>query len=202
MAGAALEQYRDLLYTIVYGALKKCVHDPGRELLKAESELAADLPEFLRQPGASFVTLLKNGALRGCIGTIEAYQPLYLDLQKNACAAALRDPRFPPVSADELASLEIHLSLLSKPEPMHFDSEQDLLAQLQPGRDGLVLKDGPYHGTFLPSVWESLPDPATFWTELKRKAGLPPDHWSDTLKVERYQSESLRFPPNYTPSRA
>ncbi len=193
-------RYQDLLYLIVRNALEKCVRNPQQA--PTDDALPGELPDFLRRPGACFVTLMKNGALRGCIGTLEACRPLLQDLQHNACAAALRDPRFPPVEADELELLEIHVSLLSEPEPMQFDSEQDLLAQLQPGRDGLILRDGPRQGTFLPSVWESLPEREQFWTELKHKAGLPSDHWSDSLQVERYHTRCFRFPPGYRPRHA
>ena len=103
----------------------------------------------------------------------------------------LHYPRFQPVSASEFGDLEIHISVLSPPEPMIFTSEADLLRQIRPGIDGLILEDGAYRGTFLPSVWEQLPDPAQFLAHLKMKAGLPPNYWSDTLKVSRYTTESF-----------
>lgn len=152
--------------------------------------LRVDEPAF-QQPGASFVTLNLDGALRGCIGSLQAYRPLVQDVAENAFNAAFRDPRFPPVTRHELPILEIHLSILSSTEPMIFNSEQDLLRQLRPGIDGLVLQEGRYRGTFLPQVWESLPEPALFLTQLKRKAGLPDHYWSESLIVERYTVESI-----------
>lgn len=147
------------------------------------------LPEALQAVRATFVTLLKQGELRGCIGSLEAVRPLAEDIAHNAYAAAFHDPRFPPLDSSELDKLAIHLSLLTPPEPMRFTSEQDLIAQLQPGVDGLILAEGGRRGTFLPSVWEQLPDPAEFLRHLKRKAGLPAGYWSDTLTVQRYRAE-------------
>lgn len=148
-------------------------------------------PPALQAPGASFVTLNIDGRLRGCIGSLEAVRPLVEDVAHNAFAAAFRDPRFPPVTAAEAPHLDIHVSVLSPAEPMEFESEEDLLRQIRPGVDGLILEDHGRRGTFLPSVWESLPDPRDFLQQLKLKAGLPPDHWSDTLRVWRYTTESF-----------
>lgn len=152
---------------------------------------AADYPDALQQMGASFVTLHRLGELRGCIGMLEAVRPLVEDVVENAYAAAFRDPRFPPLNAAELDGLDLHISILSPSSPMSFDSEQDLIHQLQAGEDGLILKEGLRRGTFLPSVWESLPSPEQFLHHLKLKAGLPADYWSDTLTVERYHTESF-----------
>lgn len=152
---------------------------------------AQDFNDELQAVRASFVTLDRLGQLRGCIGHLEAYLPLVEDVAENAFAAAFRDPRFPPLAASELADLEIHISVLTPAEPMSFDSEADLLRQLRPGVDGLILQDGLARGTFLPSVWESLPEAEDFWRHLKLKAGLPENHWSDSLKVYRYQTESF-----------
>lgn len=151
----------------------------------------AHYPHPLREPGASFVTLKKHSELRGCIGSLEAHRPLVEDVAHNAHAAAFTDPRFPPVSLQELPELEFHISVLTPAMPMQFESEKDLLEQIRPGIDGLVLEDGPYRGTFLPAVWESLPDATQFLQHLKLKAGLPKDHWSDTLKISRYTTESF-----------
>jgi len=152
---------------------------------------ADDYPAPLQALRATFVTLHENGQLRGCIGTLEAHRPLVEDVADNAFSAAFRDPRFAPVSAAERDRLDLEISVLSPATPMQFDSEQDLLQQLRPGIDGLVLEDGPYRGTFLPSVWEQLPDPVDFLRQLKRKAGLSVDHWSPSLKVSRYVTESF-----------
>lgn len=151
----------------------------------------AELPAELRVKRASFVTLLKHGGLRGCIGSLEAVRPLAEDIAANAYAAAFRDPRFPPVTADEADALDIHLSLLTPAEPLDFDSEEDLLRRIQPGLDGLILEEGLRRGTFLPSVWETLKQPGDFLRHLKHKAGLPEDYWSDTLKVLRYRCETI-----------
>lgn len=162
--------------------------------LEQENHLPVDTsryPRSLQNLGASFVTLNRNGQLRGCIGTLEAHQPLVNDVAYNAYAAAFNDPRFPALTEDELDDLELHVSVLTPAEPMEFNSEEDLLAQIRPGIDGLVLEDGFHRGTFLPAVWESLPDKITFLRHLKQKAGLPPDYWSSTIKVSRYITESF-----------
>jgi uncharacterized protein len=151
----------------------------------------ADYPESLQARRAAFVTLHLHGELRGCIGHLEAVQPLVRDVAENAYAAAFRDPRFPPLSRQELPALAVHISVLTPPEPMTFASEADLLAQIRPGIDGLILTEGRARGTFLPSVWESLAEPRDFLNHLKRKAGLPANHWSDWVRVERYTTESF-----------
>jgi AmmeMemoRadiSam system protein A len=140
----------------------------------------------LREPRAVFVTLRRGGNLRGCTGTLEPQGPLVSEVARVAHRTAFDDPRFAPLRADELDDLDIHLSILGPTEPFPVRSEAELLAALRPGVDGLVLSDGPRRATFLPAVWESLPDPAAFLRELKRKAGLAPDHWSPTLRFERY----------------
>jgi len=145
----------------------------------------------LQEQRASFVTLKEQGQLRGCIGSLEAYRPLALDINDNAFNAAFRDPRFPPVGPAEVDRLDIHISVLTPPAPMSFVDEADLLAQIRPGIDGLILEDRGRRGTFLPSVWEELPDPVTFLRHLKLKAGLPPDWWSDSLRVWRYETEEF-----------
>ncbi len=151
----------------------------------------ADYPAELLESRATFVTLHKNGQLRGCIGVLEAVRPLAEDIAENAFSAAFKDHRFSPVTADEFNDLEIHLSLRTPAEPLTFSSEQDLLAQLKPGIDGLILKEGFRRGTFLPSVWETLPKPEQFLRHLKQKAGLPPDYWSDSIEIYRYRTEMI-----------
>jgi AmmeMemoRadiSam system protein A len=149
------------------------------------------LDETLSAPGASFVTLHRFGQLRGCIGSLEPRQPLAVDVAHNAFSAAFRDPRFPPLEQHELEGLSLDISVLGTPEAMTFSSEQDLLRQLRPGVDGLILEEGGRRGTFLPSVWESLPQPADFLNQLKLKAGLPAHYWSDNIRVWRYRTESF-----------
>jgi len=151
----------------------------------------ADYPSELQERRATFVTLHKNGQLRGCIGKLEAVKPLVVDIAENAFSAAFQDPRFPPLEKAELADLDIHLSILTPAEPMTFRSEQELLKQLKPGVDGLILTEGHRRGTFLPSVWEQLPEPKQFLRHLKQKAGLPADYWSDKIKVCRYSAEPI-----------
>ena len=129
--------------------------------------------------------------LRGCIGTLEACRPLAEDVSRNAWAAAFRDPRFPPLQESELAGLDIHISVLSEAEPVTFGSEQDLLGRIRPGVDGLILEERSARGTFLPSVWESLPEPEQFLAHLKLKAGLPADYWSASVRMWRYTTQSF-----------
>lgn len=143
-------------------------------------------PAPLPKPKGVFVTLRVEGQLRGCLGTLEATDPLVSAVPKYAFASAFKDPRFEKVAAEELDELHIQISVLSEPEPIPFTSENDLLAQLRPGIDGLVLIDGLCHGTLLPSVWEEIPERRQFVARLKQKAGLPPYHWSGSIEVKRY----------------
>lgn len=151
----------------------------------------SDYPQPLQQIRASFVTLTIRQQLRGCIGTLEAQCPLVEDVVENAFAAAFRDPRFSLLQADEYPQLHYHISVLKPPSPMQFSSEADLISQLRPGIDGLILEDLGRRGTFLPSVWESLPKPADFMHHLKLKAGFTPSHWSPSLRVQRYTVEDI-----------
>lgn len=152
---------------------------------------ASDFPEPLRLPRATFVTLHVDGKLHGCIGTLDVRKPLVEDVVSNAWSAAFQDPRFPALTWPEYEQLEIHISILSSPESMSFSSEAELLAQLRPQVDGLILEDGHHRGTFLPSVWEQLPSPNEFLRQLKLKAGLEADYWSSHLRVQRYTAESI-----------
>ena len=145
-----------------------------------------DAAPFLRRPGATFVTLKHNGQLRGCIGSLAAHRSLIDDVRANAHAAAFRDPRFDPLRFEELSSVRVEVSLLSVLEPMALCDEAEALAQLRPGIDGIVLEYGGHRGTFLPQVWEHLPDRRSFLTQLKRKAGLAADFWDDGLRLSRY----------------
>ena len=146
----------------------------------------ADHPQSWRAPGACFITLRIDGRLRGCTGSLEATRPLVIDVVKNAYRTAFSDPRFTPVTRDELPLLEVKVSVLSAPEPFPVESEADLLSRLRPGVDGLILLDGNHRATFLPAVWEGLPKPSDFLDALREKAGLPPGYWSPTLRFERY----------------
>ena len=141
---------------------------------------------FLAQPGATFVTLKREGELRGCIGSLVAHRPLIDDVRHNACAAAFSDPRFTPLAPGEFAAIRIEVSLLDAPQPMAFASEADLLLQLRPLIDGVTLEVGTRRATFLPQVWETLPQPRDFLLQLKAKAGLPHGFWHEQMKVSRY----------------
>ena len=147
---------------------------------------------WLLQPAATFVTLREQGDLRGCIGSLDARRPLALDVAHNARAAAFSDPRFPPVARDEVEALDVEVSLLSAREPVAVTSEADALSKLRPGIDGVYLEYGGASATFLPQVWESLPDPLVFLGELRRKAGLSPRFWHPDVKLSRYTVEKFR----------
>jgi MEMO1 family protein len=149
-------------------------------------KLLPDEP-WLKPAHATFVTLTQNGRLRGCIGSLEAHRPLGEDVSHNARAAALSDPRFAPLTSDELASTRVEVSLLSTPKLLAFADHADLIAQLRPGEDGLILECGEASGTFLPQVWEGLPDPEQFVAELKRKAGLSPGVNTAKCRIQRYR---------------
>ena len=162
--------------------------------LQHHHALAIDLnacDEQLQQQGASFVTLNKKGALRGCIGTLQPYQALVSDVGEHARAAAFSDPRFPPVTLDELADIVISISVLGKPRVISFKDEEELIEQLRPAEDGLILQEGANRGTFLPSVWEQISSPRDFVHQLKLKAGLAEDFWSEDLVIETYQTDVI-----------
>lgn len=150
------------------------------------------LSPILRAEGASFVTLTEHGDLRGCIGALEPYQPLVDDVREHAVAAALEDYRFRPVQEKELANIEIEVSRLTLPIPLKYSATDDLLARLHPGVDGVILKDGFRRATFLPQVWEKIPDPPEFLTNLCYKMGAAPDTWKRKhLEVLVYQVEEF-----------
>ncbi len=152
-----------------------------------------EVPERLRREGASFVTLTEHGRLRGCIGSLEARRPLALDVQQNAVGAAMHDPRFPPVSPQEVGELTIEISVLSQPEPLRYDGVADLCRKLRPGVDGVVIEQNWHRATFLPQVWEKLPDERQFLQRLCLKAGLTPDAYSrGDLDVYTYQVEEFQ----------
>lgn len=152
----------------------------------------SDYPPELVEPRASFVTLTERGQLRGCIGSLEATRPLVADVAHNAYAAAFEDPRFPPVTREEVVQLDLKVEVLTPAEPLPFTDEEDLIERLHPGEDGLVLLGpGGRRSTFLPTVWETLPDPRQFLAHLKQKAGLPADYPAEQLSVQRYRSEVL-----------
>jgi AmmeMemoRadiSam system protein A len=168
----------------------------GRALLTiARSAIAAQLalprvdePDdpALAQPAATFVTLHAHGELRGCIGSLEPVRPLRVDVRENAVAAAFRDPRFPPLAAREFESTSVEVSLLSQPERLFVADEDDLVRRLRPGIDGLILDHDGRRATFLPQVWDAIPDPRDFIAALKRKAGWAHGFWGLRMNVFRY----------------
>ncbi len=160
---------------------------------KIESPLdTASLDPELRAPGASFVTLTRGGELRGCIGSLEARQPLASDVQEHAGDAAFRDFRFPPLRPEELQDLHIEISVLSAPVPLKYSNVEELPGLLHPGRDGVILARGMRRATFLPQVWEKVPDPIDFLDMLCEKMGFEYDLWRrEKLDVFIYHVESF-----------
>jgi uncharacterized protein len=153
----------------------------------------SDLSPALKEKGATFVTLTINGNLRGCIGSLEAYQPLVEDVKEHAVQSALEDFRFPPVSADEIPQLSIEISRLTPTSTLHYDKPLDLPAKLRPMIDGVILKDGFKKATFLPQVWDQLPDAEEFLSHLCSKMGSSPDLWKrKMLDVSIYQVEEFQ----------
>jgi AmmeMemoRadiSam system protein A len=147
---------------------------------------ADETAPWLAEHGACFVTLTQNGALRGCIGSLQAHRPLLADVKSNAVFAAMRDPRFTPLKTEEFHFTEIEISLLSPSQEMQVSDEADALAQMRPGVDGIIFEYGRYRSTFLPQVWEDLARPRDFLAMLRRKAGLPDDFWAEDVKLSRY----------------
>jgi AmmeMemoRadiSam system protein A len=181
--GVAADERGSVLLAVAREALEEHLLDrPGR----GRSE------PWLRQPGASFVTLKKEGSLRGCIGTLRAYRPLGEDVRANAVAAATLDSRFPPLVAEELPTIRVEVSQLGALEPLTAQDEDDLLRILRPGIDGVVLEFEGRRGTFLPAVWDQCPDPRVFLQQLKLKAGLPAGLWEREMRWWRYGVERWR----------
>jgi len=157
---------------------------------KGRGEYRKTIDQELLKPGASFVTLTLHGALKGCIGTLKAYQPLLQDVCEHAVAAALDDYRFAPVKLSELNTIEIEVSWLTEPKPLAYSDAHDLVSKLRPLVDGVTLRDGYHQATFLPQVWEELPQPEEFLTHLCMKMGVNGNTWrTKKLSVEVYQVE-------------
>jgi uncharacterized protein len=157
----------------------------------------AALTPRLREDGASFVTLTEAGQLRGCIGALEPYQSLAEDVREHAVSAALEDPRFPPVSESEVGRINIEVSRLTRPVPLQYQDADDLLSKLRTHVDGVILRDAFRRATFLPQVWEKIPDPAEFLDNLCFKMGANPDLWRKKhLEVLVYQVEEFHEPAN------
>ena len=177
--------------TILLKQARQAIHRGVTGVVQGPDDLK-DFPSRLQQPGVTFVTLTIDGRLRGCVGALEAYQPLIEDVREHAIAAALQDYRFPPVTPDELDDISIEISRLTAPIPLAYDTPDDLLEKLRPGIDGVVLRDGPRRATFLPQVWEKLPSAVIFLEHLCQKMGLPADLWRrKKLEVFVYQVEEF-----------
>ncbi len=147
-------------------------------------------PDQLKADGASFITLNLQGRLRGCIGSLQARRSLILDIANNAQAAAFEDPRFKPLSLQEFNAMELHASILSPPELLSVNSREELLAIIRPGKDGIIIEESGRRATYLPSVWDQLPDPDRFISELRSKAGLDAGQWG-RCRVFRYTTEEF-----------
>jgi AmmeMemoRadiSam system protein A len=171
-SGKLPKKIRDQLLSLARDALR-CAGE-GKALPPLDIE---SLPELLKHPGASFVTLTRNNALRGCIGALAARLPLAEDVRQHAFAAALHDLRFPPVTEGEVDSILIEVSILTQPEKLEYVTPEDLLSQISPGRHGVIISEGERRATFLPQVWERIPTPSVFLSMLCEKAGLKADHW-------------------------
>ena len=185
------EEEKKTLLRLARKALSNQLSDPP-----AKPPNLDDMPARLRADGASFVTLTQNEQLRGCIGSLRAQRPLAHDVHHNALAAAFQDPRFPSLRKPELEHITIEVSVLSKPEPLQYADAHDLLQKLRPHVDGIVLKRGMHRATFLPQVWEKLPQPETFLANLCYKAGLPPDAWRQPdVEIDTYQVDKFKSSP-------
>lgn len=166
--------------------LLQLARDAIADRLGLPAPMREETPAWLRQSGATFVTLMQARRLRGCIGSLQAHRPLLDDVCANAVAAAFRDPRFQPLTVGEFHHTRVEVSLLSAQQALSFSGEADALAQLRPGIDGIVLEYGHHRSTFLPQVWEQLPRAEDFIAHLKVKAGLPGQFWHADVKLFRY----------------
>ena len=185
--GILTEAEQVLLLKYARQALEHAVNGQKPPSLDLDS-----LPPRFQEPGATFVTLTRMGELRGCIGALDAYQPLVEDVMEHAITAALQDYRFPPVCPEELSHICIEISHLTPPKRMDYEEPEELLQKLRPCIDGVVLKDGRRRATFLPQVWEKLPDPGLFLSYLCHKMGANPELWrSKKLEVYTYQVEKF-----------
>ncbi|HVR31015.1 MAG TPA: AmmeMemoRadiSam system protein A [Thermoanaerobaculia bacterium] len=187
MSDPTFDPRGSLLLVIARGALERRLHTSPTE---SEDDGDGPLPRWLLEPAASFVSLHKLGQLRGCVGSLEAVRPLIEDVRHNALAAALEDSRFPPVAPVELGELRIEVTLLAARERISWRTERDAIDQLRPGVDGLLLSCRARRATFLPQVWESIPEPGCFLAALKEKAGLPARFWDRSIVLERYTARS------------
>src|SRR5512143_1135140 len=187
MSEQLTDEEKKTLLRLAREALEKGVQQQPMHALERDK-----LTPALREPGASFVTLTINGQLRGCIGALEPYQSLADDVREHAVAAALEDPRFPAVTPAEVDRIEIEISRLTSPKPLEYTDTNDLLNKLRPQHDGVVLRDGFRRATFLPQVWEKIPDKPDFLDNLCYKVGAAPDTWRwKHLEVLTYEVEEF-----------
>ncbi len=188
MSDRLTDEEKQTLLRLAREALQEGVAGHRLPALKPDT-----LTPTLRAEGASFVTLTIADQLRGCIGALEPYQPLAEDVREHAVAAALEDPRFPPVSRAEVDKIEIEVSRLTFPRNLEYSDAQDLLNKLRPGVDGVILRDGFRRATFLPQVWEKIPDKEEFMDNLCYKMGTAPDTWRRKhLEVLVYEVEEFK----------
>jgi len=162
----------------------------GKEAAVDETDISD--AGWLQEATATFVTLTMHSQLRGCIGSLEAHRPLIEDVQANAVAAAFHDPRFAPLDRDEYGDVKIEVSVLSALEPIHAHNENIALSRISRDIDGVVFKYGAHQATFLPQVWDQLPDPQQFMEHLKLKAGLSADFWHPEVLLYKYQVSKYR----------
>lgn len=187
MSTSLTDGEKQALLRIAREAIENAVRGKSMPLLEKET-----LTPTLRENGASFVTLTIHDDLRGCIGALEAYQPLAEDVREHAISAALEDPRFPPVGEKELNRIKIEVSFLTKPQELNYSTGDDLLTKLRPQVDGVILKHGFRRATFLPQVWEKIPEPEEFLSQLCYKMGAKPNLWREAkLQVYVYQVEEF-----------
>jgi AmmeMemoRadiSam system protein A len=182
---------RSELLALARQSIERSLTDPHQALIPFAR---ANTAPPLLQPHSTFVTLRIGKELRGCCGTLEATRPLDEDVWRNAWASAFCDSRFPPLQAREWPGVHLHIAVLGAPEPIHIVDERDLLQQLRPGSDGLILELGSTRVTFLPAVWEQLPEPENFLEHLKHKAGWTTRFWSPRIRAYRYGSEDFGEP--------
>jgi len=182
-------QNSNLIKEIAYNAIKSSLN--GKELLLNEDVLKNN-PDF-KTPKATFVTLKKNGKLRGCIGSLVAYQPFYKDLISNAKKAAFNDPRFKPLSKDELKDINLEVSILTEPILVKYNNIEDLKNKIKIGKDGIILKYGSYQATFLPQVWDDLNNFELFFSHLCLKAGLEVNCLSKHPVIYKYQVQKIEW---------
>ncbi|MBQ3641167.1 AmmeMemoRadiSam system protein B [bacterium] len=177
------EYYSDLVVDLCKKSIKSRLNS---------EQFQIHIDSVFEEKGACFVTLKKDGRLRGCIGSLLAFRSLAIDLISRAQDAAFRDSRFNPVTKEEFDSLETDVSILSPSKEIIFKDEQDLLDQIVPYKDGIIIRDGQYQAVYLPSVWEELPDKVEFLNSLKVKAGLSPFHFSPSFKAFRFETEYIK----------